>query len=121
MNMTVQLGTMSTATASEDWFPNLGNLIPVAPLRSKPKRTYDPIRENSCSPEGGAHSNAVDAASPNRSVRSWELAPQADWWNSAMSLDCSRTLTLISMEDQMSDPFQLEVNVRSGLASLPTS
>ena len=34
-----------------DWFPNFGNLIPVAPLRSKPKRTYDPIRETR-SPEG---------------------------------------------------------------------
>ena len=27
------------------WFDSLTPLIPVAPLRSKPKRTYDPIRE----------------------------------------------------------------------------
>ncbi len=32
--------------------PNLPELIPVAPLRSKPKRTYDPIRE---------HGNLLDA------------------------------------------------------------
>ena len=31
--------------------PNLPELIPVAPLRSKPKRTYDPVRETA-SPEG---------------------------------------------------------------------
>ena len=31
--------------------PHLPELIPVAPLRSKPKRTYDPIRETA-SPEG---------------------------------------------------------------------
>ena len=31
--------------------PDLPGLIPVAPLRSKPKRTYDPVRETA-SPEG---------------------------------------------------------------------
>ena len=35
----------------DKWRPQLPRLVPVAPLRSKPKRTYDPIRETA-SPEG---------------------------------------------------------------------
>ena len=27
------------------WLPDISHIVPIAPLRSKPKRTYDPVRE----------------------------------------------------------------------------
>ena len=44
-------------------FPPLSALIPAAPLRAKPRRTYDPIRETA-TPEGTARPHADDAAPP---------------------------------------------------------
>ncbi len=86
-------------------------VIPIAPLRSKPKRTYDPVRE-AASPEG-EHvpmlMMRLDRTDKNH-------------WNSLRDslLQFGRESGLFAdikvkrHGKQMSDPFQLQVKVRSG-------
>ena len=50
---------MGTLVPSGLYTPALPNLIPVAPLRAKPKRTYDPIKETTTT-RGRTHSHAND-------------------------------------------------------------
>ena len=88
-----------------------GDVIPIAPLRYKPKRTYDPVRETA-SPEG--------EHIPMLMMR-LDLTDE-NYWNSLRDslLQFGRGSGLF--EDikvkrhgrQMSDPFQLQVKVRSG-------
>ena len=95
-----------------DWFPNLGNLIPVAPLRSKPKRTYDPIRETR-SPEG-EHIPMLMMRLARTDQCNWEsLHNRLVKFGSESGLFSDIDVKYHGR--QMSDPFQLEVNVRSGL------
>ena len=91
--------------------PRLAELIPVAPLRSKPKRTYDPVREFS-SPEG--------EHVPMLMMRLDRIA-DAQWGSLHDDLVAfGRDSGLFSdirvkrHGKQMSDPFQLQVKVRSG-------
>ena len=92
-------------------YPELPELVPVAPLRSKPKRTYDPVRETA-SPEG-AHIPML-MMRLNRTNR--------DYWDSLHDnlVTFGREAGLFSdikvkgHGGQMSDPFQLQVKVRSG-------
>ena len=93
------------------WHPRLPALIPVAPLRSKPRRTYDPVRETT-SPEGEHVPMLMMRL--NRTEKS-------DWASLHDSLvDFGRGSGLFSdikvkrHGKQMSDPFQLQVKVRSG-------
>ena len=91
--------------------PRFSELIPVAPLRSKPKRTYDPVRETA-SPEG-EHIPMLMM----RLDRTYK-----DHWNSLHDdlVEFGRGAGLFSdikvkrHGKQMSDPFQLQVKVRSG-------
>ena len=90
---------------------NLPELIPVAPLRSKPKRTYDPVRETA-SPEG--------EHIPMLMMRLDRT--DKDHWNSLHNdlVEFGSDAGLFSdikvrrHGRQMSDPFQLQVKVRSG-------
>ena len=93
------------------WHPRLPRLVPVAPLRSKPKRTYDPIRETA-SPEG--------AHVPMLMMR-LDLTDESHW--TALHDDLvafgkgSGLFSDVKVKrhgKQMSDPFQLQVKVRSG-------
>ena len=89
----------------------LRELIPLAPLRSKPKRTYDPVRE-AASPEG-AHIPMLMMRLDRTDKRHWdslhdELA--AFGRESGLFSD----IRVKSHGKQMSDPFQLQVKVRSG-------
>ena len=93
------------------WHPHLPRLIPVAPLRSKPKRTYDPVRETA-SPEG--------AHVPMLMMR-LDLTGERHWTSLHDELVAfGRKSGLFSdvkvkrHGKQMSDPFQLQVKVRSG-------
>ena len=91
--------------------PHLSELVPVAPLRSKPKRTYDPVRETA-SPEG--------EHIPMLMMR-LDRTDRAHW-NSLHDglVEFGKTAGLFSdikvkrHGKQMSDPFQLQVKVRSG-------
>ena len=91
--------------------PRLPTLIPVAPLRSKPKRTYDPVREIA-SPEGEHIPMLMMRL--NRTDK--------DGWNALHDglVEFGRDAGLFSdikvkhHGKQMSDPFQLQVKVRSG-------
>ena len=95
-----------------DWFPNFSNLIPVAPLRSKPKRTYDPIRETR-SPEG-EHIPMLMMRLARTDQYNWEsLHNRLVKFGSESGLFSD--IDVKYHDRQMSDPFQLEVNVRSGL------
>jgi hypothetical protein len=93
------------------WRPSLPEMIPVAPLRSKPRRTYDPVRETA-SPEGEHIPMLMMRL--NRTNK--------DHWTSLHDhlVEFGRGSGLFSdikvkrHGGQMSDPFQLQVKVRSG-------
>ncbi len=93
------------------WPSRLPGLIPVAPLRSKPRRTYDPVRETA-SPEG--------EHVPMLMMR-LSRTEKGDWTSLHDGLvDFGRGSGLFSdikvkrHGKQTSDPFQLQVKVRSG-------
>ena len=93
------------------WRPRLPALIPIAPLRSKPRRTYDPIRETA-SPEG--------EHVPMLMMR-LSRTENGDWTSLHDDLVAfgrgSGLFSDIKVKrhgKQMSDPFQLQVKVRSG-------
>ncbi len=103
----------STKTRSNRraWLPALSDLVPVAPLRSKPKRTYDPVRETA-SPEG-EHIPMLMMRLDRTDNSGWtslhdELV--AFGHDSGLFSD----IRVRSHGKQMSDPFQLQVKVRSG-------
>ena len=91
--------------------PLLSELIPVAPLRSKPKRTYDPVRETA-SPEG-EHIPMLMMRLDRTSKKDWGSLHDG-------LVEFGRGAGLFSdikvkgHGKQMSDPFQLQVKVRSG-------
>lgn len=83
----------------------------IAPLRSKPKRTYDPIRE-SASPEG-EHIPMLLMRLDRTEKRQWDsLHDHLVDFGSKSGLFSD--LKVKRHGRQMSDPFQLQVKVRSG-------
>ena len=91
--------------------PRLAELIPVAPLRSKPKRTYDPVRETS-SPEG-EHVPMLMMRLDRTADAQWGSLHDdlvAFGRDSGLFSD----LKVKRHGKHMSDPFQLQVKVRSG-------
>ena len=93
------------------WRPRLPDLVPVAPLRSKPKRTYDPVRETA-SPEG-EHVPMLMMRLTRAEGSRWKLLQE----NLRGFGRESRLFSDIKVKGhgkQMSDPFQLQVKVRSG-------
>ena len=108
---TTASGRRRTRPTLNFWHPRFPDLIPVAPLRSKPRRTYDPVREIA-SPEG--------EHVPMLMMR-LNRTKKGDWASLHDSLvDFGRGSGLFSdikvkrHGKQMSDPFQLQVKVRSG-------
>ena len=91
--------------------PRLPKLVPVAPLRSKPKRTYDPVRETA-SPEG-EHIPMLMMRLDHTDKPHWKTLHDG-------LVEFGRSSGLFSdikvkrHGKQMSDPFQLQVKVRSG-------
>ena len=91
--------------------PKLPNIIPIAPLRSKPKRTYDPVQETT-SPEGD-HVPMMMMRLSRTDDRHWRPMREslsAFGRNSGMFSD----IRVRRHGKQMSDPFQLQVKARSG-------
>ena len=91
--------------------PNLPELIPVAPLRSKPKRTYDPIRET-VSPEG-EHVPMLMMRLDRTDTPHWKSLHD-DLVQFGRGAGLFSDIKVKRHGKQMSDPFQLQVKVRSG-------
>ena len=86
-------------------------IVPIAPLRSKPKRTYDPVRETE-SPEG-EHIPMLMMRLHRTDKRKWtELHDDLTTFGDASGLFSD--IVVRRHGGQMSDPFQLQVKVRSG-------
>ena len=92
-------------------FPQFGELIPIAPLRSKPQRTYDPVRETR-SPEGGHVPMTMMRLS--RADRGRWKPLREDLAAFGRESGLFSDIKVKSHGRQMSDPFQLQVKVRSG-------
>ena len=91
--------------------PRLSTLIPVAPLRSKPKRTYDPVRETA-SPEG-EHIPMLMMRLDRTDKDGWN-ALHDDLVEFGRAAGLFSDIKVKRHGKQMSDPFQLQVKVRSG-------
>ena len=91
--------------------PNLPELIPVAPLRSKPKRTYDPVRETA-SPEG-EHIPMLMMRLDRTDKDHWDSLHD-DLVEFGRNAGLFSDIKVRRHGKQMSDPFQLQVKVRSG-------
>ena len=91
--------------------PRFPDLIPVAPLRSKPKRTYDPVRETA-SPEG-EHVPMLMMRLDRTSKERWTPLHD-DLVEFGRSAGLFSDIKVKRHGKQLSDPFQLQVKVRSG-------
>lgn len=88
-----------------------GDVIPIAPLRSKPKRTYDPVRETA-SPEG-EHIPMLMMRLDRTDKNHWNsLRDSLLQFGHGSGLFAD--IKVKRHGKQMSDPFQLQVKVRSG-------
>ena len=93
------------------WLPDIPPVIPMAPLRSKPKRTYDPVRE-AAAPDG-EHIPMLMMRLDRTGKDDWSSLHDhlTDFGhNSGLFSD----IKVRGHGRQMSDPFQLQVKVRSG-------
>lgn len=91
--------------------PHLPELIPLAPLRSKPRRTYDPVRE-APSPEGEHIPMLLMRL--NRSHRSSWSSLYEDLVAFGRDSGLFSDIKVKRHGGQMSDPFQLQIKVRTG-------
>ena len=91
--------------------PLLPDLIPVAPLRSKPKRTYDPVRETASAE--GEHIPMLMMRLDRTRKKDWDSLHD-DLVEFGGSADLFSDIKVKGHGKQMSDPFQLQVKVRSG-------
>ena len=108
------LGVRSDATDSRVQgflLPHLSDLIPVAPLRSKPKRTYDPVRETA-SPEG-EHVPMLMMRLDRTGKEHWNPLHD-ELVEFGRSAGLFSDIKVKGHGREMSDPFQLQVKVRSG-------
>lgn len=91
--------------------PRLPEPIPVAPLRSKPRRTYDPIRETA-SPDGEHVPMLMMRLSRTKRGRWKSLHDDLVAFGRESGLFAD--IKVRGRGAQMSDPFQLQVKVRTG-------
>ena len=89
----------------------LPELIPVSPLRSKPKRIYDPIREIA-SPEG-EHAPMLMMRLDRTDAAHWKSLHD-HLIKFGRDAELFSDIKVKRHGKQMSDPFQLQVKVRSG-------
>ena len=91
--------------------PHLADLIPVAPLRSKPKRTYDPVRETASAE--GKHIPMLMMRLDRTNKKDWDSLHD-DLVEFGRNAGLFSDVKVKRHGKQMSDPFQLQVKVRSG-------
>ena len=96
---------------SRSFMPDLRSSIAIAPLRSEPKRTYDPVREMA-SPSGG-HVPMLMMRLERKDEKHWKsLHDSLVAFGKGSGL--FRDIKVKRHGRQMSDPFQLQVKVQSG-------
>ncbi len=97
-------------------FPPLPRLVPVAPLRAKPKRTYDPVRETA-TPEG-EHIPMLMMRLEHTEGEQWQSLRE-DLVAFGKESGLFSDIRVKRHGKQLSDSFQLQVKVHSGsLANL---
>lgn len=92
-------------------FPSWLPLVPVAPLRAKPRRTYDPIRE-AATPEG-AHIPMLLMRIDHAKGQRWKSLRE-DLVSFGKDAGLFSDIRVKRHGKQISDPFQLQVKVHSG-------
>lgn len=92
-------------------FPHLPPSVPLAPLRAKPARTYDPVREVA-TPEGTHVPLLMMRLARADSARWRQLRDELVAFGQGSGLFSD--ITVRSRGRQMSDPFQLRVKANSG-------
>ncbi len=91
--------------------PQLPELIPVAPLRSRPERSYNPVRETA-SPEG-EHIPMMMMRLSRTDRNHWDSLHD-DLVTFGRDSGLFSDIKVRGHGGQMSDPFQLQVKVRTG-------
>ena len=92
-------------------FPEFASLVPIAPLRAKPKRTYDPIREVPSAE--GSHIPMLMMRLDRTDKESWKLLHDS-LVNFGQGSGMFSNIKVNRRGKDMGDPFQLQVKVRSG-------
>ena len=113
LRTTLKLDTSSSQRPRffSTWSERLLRTIPLAPLRSKPKRTYDPVRETA-SPEG-EHIPMLMMRLDRTDKTGWtKLHDDLVGFGRASGLFSD--IAVKRHGRQMSDPFQLQVKARAG-------
>ena len=93
------------------WLPEFPPVVPVAPLRSKPKRTYDPVRETASA--DGEHIPMLMMRLDRTEKGRWSSLHD-DLVEFGRGAGLFSDIKVRSHGRNMSDPFQLQVKVRSG-------
>lgn len=104
-------GWQNRRSIREIWSPNMHRSVAVAPLRSKPKRTYDPVRETASA--DGEHIPMLMMRLDRTDKGGWSSLHD-DLTESGREAGLFADIKVRSHGRQMSDPFQLQVKVRSG-------
>ena len=91
--------------------PRLPDPIPVAPLRSKPRRTYDPVRETASAE--GEHIPMLMMRLDRTRKKDWDSLHD-DLVEFGRDAGLFSDVKVKRHGKQMNDPFQLQVKVRSG-------
>lgn len=92
-------------------FPLLPMLVPVAPLRAKPKRTYDPVRETATAE--GEHIPMLMMRIEHAEGEQWQSLRE-DLAAFGKESGLFSDIRVKRHGKQMSDPFQIQVKVHSG-------
>ena len=95
----------------EKLFPEFASLVSIAPLRAKPKRTYDPIREIPSAE--GSHISMLMMRLDRTDKESWKLLHDS-LVNFGQGSGMFSNIKVNRRGKDMGDPFQLQVKVRSG-------
>ena len=96
---------------AESMLPPRTNLVPIAPLRSKPQRTYDPVRETASS--DGQHVPMLMMRLDRTDKPRWDSLHD-DLVAFGRESGLFSDFQVKRHGRQMSDPFQLRVKVRTG-------
>lgn len=86
-------------------------LVPVAPLRAKPKRTYDPVRETAA--PDGAHIPMLMRRLDHSERPAW-AALRRDLADFGSAAGLFSDIRVKRYGERICDPFQLQVETRSG-------
>jgi len=102
------------STFSNNLPPSLPNTVSIAPVRSKPKRTYDPVEEF-VSPEGG-HVPMLMMRLSRTNKQRWQRL-QENLLSFGNGSGMFSDIRVRQHGKQMEDPFQLRIKAQSGASA----